>query len=128
MNEASSIFLIVGATLFVIFFGLPLFLSPMFWAKTIGWKIPEDTDLANYLGRSLGGVVMPVIILAYLAARDPWGYRFVFDLVILIAIFQVMVHLYGFIRRRQPVIENLEIILYSILAILTWFFYPQPPV
>ena len=128
MNLGSSIFLMVGGTLFLLFFGLPLLISPMFWARTIGWKIPEDTDLSNYLGRSLGGVVIPVIIVSFMAARNPYEFRIIFDLIMLIAVFMVFLHLYGFIRGKQPLIENIEIILYSVLAFLAWFFYPVPPV
>lgn len=127
MNTSSSVFLLVGATIFLVLFGLPLFISPIAWARRIGWKIPDDTDLTNYLGRSLGGVVLPVIIMAYVAAGDPWEYRFVFDLVILTGIFMVEVHFYGFINRNQPLIEHLEIIFYSGLTLLAWYFYPMPP-
>lgn len=127
MNHGSSIYLIVAATLFLAAFGLPLFLAPMFWARRIGWKIPEDTDLANYLGRSLGGVCLAIIIMAYCAAANPWEYRFVFDLIILTGFFMVAVHVYGFIKRTQPLIEHLEIGLYTGLIVLTLYFYPQPP-
>lgn len=99
----------------------------MAWARRIGWKIPEEKGLANYLGRSLGGVILPIIIMGYLSAWDPCKYRFVFELVILIGVFMVAVHLYGFIKKNQPLIEHLEIILYSILSLLAWYFYPQAP-
>jgi hypothetical protein len=59
MNTASSIFMVVTATFFLLLFGLPIFLSPMTWARRIGWEIPDDTDLANYLGRSLGALALP---------------------------------------------------------------------
>ncbi|MGW8322346.1 MAG: proteasome subunit beta, partial [Thermodesulfobacteriota bacterium] len=58
MNTGSSLFMLVGATLFLVAFGLPLLLCPMAWARRIGWSLPQEEDLANYLGRSLGGVVM----------------------------------------------------------------------
>ena len=128
MNTGSSWFLIFGAVLFAVFFGLPLFLAPTAWARRIGWKIPEDTDLVNYLGRSLGGVTLPVIILAFLAAGNPWEYRFLFQLIILMGIFMVIVHGYGFLKRNQPIIEHLEIILYAVLCLLAFNFYPKPPV
>lgn len=127
MNTGSSIFLIVGASLFLVLFGLPLLIRPMDWARRIGWTVPEETDLAEYLGRSLGGVIIAVILTAYIAAIKPWTYRIIFELVIWIGIAMVFVHLYGFIRKRQPLIENLEIILYAALVFLAWFFYPQPP-
>jgi len=127
MNTASSIFMVVGGTAFVLFFGLPLLISPMTWARRVGWNIPDDTDLANYLGRSLGGLVVPVIILLYVGARDPWEYRVVFDLVILATIFAAGVHFYGFLKKSQPLIEHLEIFMYIGLTLLCWYFYPQPP-
>lgn len=127
MNTGSSLFMLVGATFFLLFFGLPLFFCPMAWARRVGWKIPEEKDLANYLGRSLGGVTLPVTIMAYLAAYNPWEYRFVFDLVMGIGVFMVLVHVYGFVKKKQPLIEHLEIPLYSVVTILCWYFYPKPP-
>jgi hypothetical protein len=127
MNTSSSLFMLVGATLFLVAFGLPLLLFPMTWARRIGWSLPQEKDLANYLGRSLGGVAMSVIIMAFLAARSPWEYRFVFQMLIIIGIFMVGVHLYGFLKKNQPLIEHLEIVLYSLLSLLAWYFYPQPP-
>jgi hypothetical protein len=127
MNMGSSLFMLVGATLFLVAFGLPLLLCPMTWARRIGWSLPQEKDLANYLGRSLGGVVMAVIIMAFLAATDPWKYRFVFEMLVLIGIFMVGVHLYGFVKKNQPLIEHLEIVMYSLLSLFAWYFYPQPP-
>ena len=127
MNTGSSLFMLVGATLFLVAFGLPLLLCPMTWARRIGWSLPQEKDLANYLGRSLGGVVMAVIIMAFLAAIDPWKYRFVFDMLVLIGIFMVGVHLYGFVKKNQPLIEHLETVMYSLLSLFAWYFYPQPP-
>ena len=128
MNLSSSLFMLIGGIGFLIFFGLPLFIAPTFWARRIGWTIPEDTNLVNYLGRSLGGVVIAIVIMAFMAAYKPWEYRFVFDLVILVGILVGLVHVYGFIKKTQPVAEHLEIILYAGLIFLTWLFYPKPPV
>jgi len=127
MNMDSSVFMLLGSTFFLIFFGLPLLICPIWWARRIGWKIPAEKDLTNYLGRSLGGISLPVIILGYLAANDPWEYRHVFQLVMWIGGFMAAVHLYGFIKRNQPLIEHLEIFLYSLIGLLAWLFYPQPP-
>ena len=71
-------------------------------------------------------MAMALIVMAFLAATDPWKYRFVFDLVILVGVFMVGVHLYGFVKKNQPVIEHLEIVMYLILSLLAWYFYPQP--
>jgi uncharacterized membrane protein YsdA (DUF1294 family) len=127
MEKMSKYFLFIGATFYLLLFALPLFICPMSWARRVGWKIPEDTDLANYLGRSLGGLILPTIIMSYWSARNPWKYRFMFPLILLIGIFQVIVHAYGFIKKKQPVTENLEIILYSVLSVLALAFYPKNP-
>jgi len=127
MNTPSSIFMVVVAT--VLFLGSsPLLISPMAWARRVGWKVPEETDLANYLGRSLAGLILPVSISMYLAARDPWEYRIVFDLLILAFTFASIIHFYGFLMKVQPLIEHVEILIYSGLALGTWYFYPKPPV
>ena len=128
MNTASSVFMVVGATTFLLFIALPLLISPMRWAVRIGWKIPDDTDLANYLGRSLGGLLLPVVILLFIGARDPWEYRVMFDFVILATMFAGGVHFYGFLKRSQPRIEHLEVFMYIGLALVCWYFYPRPPV
>lgn len=127
MNTGSSIFLLIGASGLVILLGVPLLISPIAWGRRLGWRIPEQTDLANYLGRSLGGVALSIAIMGYLAARDPWQYRFVFDLVILIGIFLTGVHAYGYIKKKQHMIENVEIILYVLVSFLAWYLYPHQP-
>jgi succinate-acetate transporter protein len=128
MNTDSSIFLLVGATFFLTIFSLPLLITPMRWARILRWKIPDDTDLANYLGRSLGALAVPLNIMMYVTARDPWAYRAIFDFLILTGVFLCAVHVYGFIKKVQPLSEHLEIIMYAGVVLLTWYFYPQPPV
>lgn len=128
MNTASSVFLLITGVLFLLAFGLPIFFCPLAWARRIGWKTPEDTHLTVYFGRCLGGVALSLIIIAFMAARDPWGYRYFFDLMIMVGAFLAAVHLWGFIRKTQPLVEHLEIILYSVLTFLTWYFYPVAPV
>jgi hypothetical protein len=46
---------------------------------------------------------------------------------IYLGILMAGVHLYGFVKKNQPIIEHLEIALYSLLSLLAWYFYPQPP-
>ena len=127
MNTGSAIFMWVGATALVVLIGLPLLISPMAWGRWLGWKIPVERGFVNYLGRSLGAVALSVAIVCYLAARHPWQYRSVFDLVILLGVSTTAVHVYGFIKKSQPMIENLEILLYSLVSLLAWCLYPHPP-
>jgi hypothetical protein len=127
MNTGSSWFLIINGVVFLLFFGLPLFFRPLVWARRIGWKVPEDTDLVAYLGRSLGAVALPLVAYLFLAARDPWQFRFIFDLLISIGILLFAVHLYGFVKKVQPFIEHIEVLFYGANTLLACFFYPRPP-
>jgi hypothetical protein len=127
MNTGSSIFIFAGATGLTLLIGLPLLLAPMSWARKLGWEMPAQQALANYLGRSLGAVGLSIAIVGYLAARDPWQYRAVFILVILLGIFLTGVHVYGFIKKNQPKFENIEILLYPLVSLLAWYFYPHQP-
>jgi hypothetical protein len=106
MNTGSSIFMLAGSTGLVILLGLPLLISPMGWARKLGWKIPEEADLANYLGRSLGGVSLSIAILGYLAARNPWQYRAVFELVIILGVFSTGVHYMVSSGRASPCLKT----------------------
>ena len=127
MNTASSYFLIANGIVFLVFFGLPLLLRPLAWARRIGWEIPQETDLVQYLGRSLGAVALPLVVYLFIAAKDPWHFRFIFDLLISIGTLLFAVHLYGFIKKVQPLIEHLEIVLYGSNTLLALYFYPQQP-
>lgn len=126
MNNGSSLFLLISGMVFLLFFALPLLVCPLVWARRIGWKIPEETDLVVYLGRSLGAVALSMIITAFLAIKDPWQFRFFFDQMIMAMFFLFFVHVYGFIKRVQPFIEHVEIVFYGIMALLAWHLYPLP--
>jgi hypothetical protein len=125
MNSGSRIFMLAGSTVLVLLLGLPLLIRPMTWGRALGWKIPEEKLLANYLGRSLGGVALSIAIVGFRAARDPWGYHAMFDLIILVGILMTAVHAYGFIRKTQPWFENVEALLYPLVSLLAWIFYPR---
>lgn len=118
--------MMTGARLFMLL-GLPLLICPMAWGRRLGWTIPEPPEFANYLGRSLGAVALALAIMGYVAASDPWQYRFMFDLVIVIGILLTGVHVYGFLTKAQPLIEHLEIMLYAVGSVVAWYVYPQPP-
>lgn len=126
MNSGSKIFMLSGSIGLVLLLGLPLLIRPMSWARVLGWKIPEETDLASYLGRSLGGVALSIAVVGLQASRNPWAYRAVFDLIILVGAFMTAVHAYGFLRKTQPWFENVEIFLYPVVSVLAWVVYPQP--
>jgi hypothetical protein len=125
MNNGSSIFMLSGATALVLLLGLPLLFAPLAWARTLGWRVPQDTDLANYFGRSLGAASLSIGVVGYIAARDPWQYRNVFILVILVGVLLTGVHVYGYVKKSQPVFESIEIFFWPIVSLLSWYFYPH---
>ena len=127
MNTGSRIFMLVGSTAVLLLVGLPLLFVPKAWGRKLGWKIPEESNLANYLGRCLGGVVVSIGIVGLKAAADPWSYRAVFELVIFVGIFMTAVHVYGFVKKNQPRIENVEVFIDSLISVLAWWLYPQQP-
>lgn len=83
--------------------------------------------MANYLGRSLGGVITAIVVVAFQAARDPWQNRILFDLTFWIVLFMVWVYGHGWIRKNQPLVEHLEIFLYGALSVLSWALCASPP-
>jgi hypothetical protein len=127
MNSGSRVFMLVGSIALLVLLGLPLLLFPMAWGRKLGWKIPEESDLANYLGRSLGGVAISIAIVGLEAAQDPWRYRAVFELLIFIGILMTAVHAYGFIKKIQPRFENVEVFIYPLVSLLAWWLYPHQP-
>ena len=40
-----------------------------------------------------------------------------FELVIILGVFSAAVHIYGFIRKRQPMFENLEIVVFMFVSV-----------
>ena len=76
----SSLFLLAASSVGLLVFALPLLLSPLRWARRLRWRVPEDTDLTVYLGRSLGAVATALSVGGLLAARDPRRHRIVFPM------------------------------------------------
>jgi len=117
-------FLLVFAAITTLAFALPIFFKPMLWAKAMQWNIPEDTDLAVYFGRCLGAFILIVELLAFRAAISGNGLLFVFEILIAVFSFMLVVHIYGAIRKIQPLTETLENILWLVLLVLTLCFFP----
>ncbi|MDQ2105771.1 hypothetical protein [Azospirillum isscasi] len=108
-----------------IFFALPIFIAPLTWARLMLWRIPEDKDLAVYFGRCLGAFIL---IVEFLMLRGAGGEGTAYAFDVLFAVFGLMlaVHVYGAIRRIQPITETLEIGFWALLLVLNTCFYPVP--
>ena len=107
-----------------VLFALPIFLAPLRWARWFGWKIPQETDLAVYFGRCLGAFILVVELLMLRAAVTGTGLALTFQILLAVATFMIVVHVWGALLRIQPISETLEIGMYAGMAVLTILFYP----
>jgi hypothetical protein len=105
-------------------FALPIFLVPLTWARLMGWRIPTHTDLAVYFGRCLGAFILILEAMMLRAALTGEAIHTVFELLAATALMMVVVHVYGALRRIQPLSETLEIGFYVGLLLLTLLFWP----
>ncbi|MFZ6049932.1 hypothetical protein ACFW0H_27875 [Pseudomonas sp. CR3202] len=115
------------ATLMVVttlFFALPILISPLAWARAMRWTIPEHQHLAIYFGRCLGAFILIVEITMLRSVTTGTSYSYSFDILFLVFTLMFVVHVYGAIRRIQPITETLEIGFWVILFVLNVLFYP----
>lgn len=121
----SSAFLLGAGTTGLLAFGLPLFLSPLRWAGALRWRVPEDTDLTVYLGRSLGAVAVALSSGALRAVRRPDEQRTMIEVGLLTGALLTAVHVWGALLRRQPWTETAEIGFWSAMAAAALLAYPR---
>ena len=105
-------------------FSIPIFFIPLTWAKLMQWKIPDDTDLTVYFARCLGSFALVFAYFIYIAATTGEGEVLMFQILTAFSVFMVGLHVYGALKRIQPITETLEIGLWSLLIILNLLFYP----
>ncbi len=65
----------VVAAVFLPAFALPLLVRPYAWARILGWRREQQTDIGLYCGRCLGAVATATCVQAVRAARDPERHR-----------------------------------------------------
>jgi hypothetical protein len=126
-NLRSTLFLLAASGVSLGAFAVPLLLSPLNWAKRLRWRLPEDTDLVVYLGRSLGAVAVALSLGALWAARDPWRHRIVFQMAAVASALLAGVHIRGAIEGKQPWTETAEIPFWTAMAIGAIVCYPEEP-
>lgn len=122
-SQYASEFLTVAAG-FALLLGGPMLVTPIGWAKVLGWRIPEHTDLAVYFGRCLGGVVTMMAVFALVAVRRPLVQPFFFQFVLAAVAVNIAVHAYGAVKRIQPMSETWEILGWVALLAAGIVFYP----
>jgi len=120
----NNIYLVIVGVATLVFFGLPVIVAPMSWARALRWELPQQRDLTNIFGRSLGIVISIIAIFAFRVTQIPAAKPFFFDLMLWTFVGMLLLHIYGAIRKTQPVTETIEIGLWVILTLLTLCFYP----
>jgi hypothetical protein len=117
-------FLLALAAVTTLAFALPIFFVPLTWARWFLWKVPEETDLAVYFGRCLGAFVLLIEAMLFQAALTGNGLVISFQLLIGIASMMVVVHVWGAIKRIQPITETIEIGMWAAMLLSAVAFYP----
>ena len=110
--------------LIMLVFGLPMLIAPMAWGRIIGFRLPDQTDLTVYFGRSLGVAISGLALAAYGASSFAPAQGVVMDGLILTAFLYVLTHVHGAVMRIQPLIETLEIAFFSTLVLVMLAVYP----
>ncbi len=123
-SSYSSAFLFWFPVLILIVFALPMLFVPLFWAKTIRFTLPEQTDLAVYFGRSLGVAAIGICVMCFIASGIPAAQPIVIDGLIVISALYVITHIHGAIMKIQPLVETLEIGFWAGLFCLLLAVYP----
>ena len=121
-NAADFLLILTLATTLV--FALPIFLVPLTWARLMTWQIPQQTDLAVYFGRCLGAFILILEALMLRAALTGEAMHTAFELLAATATMMIVVHVYGALKRIQPLSETLEIGFYVLMLVLTLMFWP----
>ena len=117
-------YLLILTLLTTLVFALPIFCIPLVWARLMGWTLPAHTDLAVYFGRCLGAFILILEAMMLRAALTGEAIHAVFEMLLAVAVMMIVVHIYGALRRIQPLSETLEIGFYVGLLVLTLLFWP----
>lgn len=123
-SSNSKEFLVVVSVL-TILFAAPMLIHPLGWARALKWRIPAEADLAIYFGRCLGGVVTVLACMGLVAREKSEVLPFYFSTIIAAIGVNILVHIWGAVRKIQPLTETVEIIVSAVLLILCLMFYPH---
>ena len=107
-----------------LFFALPIFFAPLQWARLMRWTVPEHEHLAIYFGRCLGAFILVVEVAMLRSATTGTSFSYAFDILFVVFTLTFFVHVYGAIKKIQPITETLEIGFWMILFVLNILFYP----
>ena len=122
-EHAQAYALVLTAVTFFAFSAL-IFFRPLFWARMLLWKIPEETDLTIYFARCLGSFAIVTNLMFLRAGLDGVGLAIMLEFFTLFCLLMVIVHIWGALEGTQPITETLEIGFWSGLVVLNLLFYP----
>lgn len=88
------------------------------------WTIPEHTDLAVYFGRCLGALALVINFIVAQAAISGEGVAIIFQGLNVLLALMVGLHIYGAVKRIQPITETLEIGFWLGMLVLNLCFQP----
>ena len=120
----AGIYLVVTGVAMLAAFGIPLLVAPMAWARVMRWEVPPPGQLVTFLGRSVGLFCCVIAAYALKAAATPPAQPFFFELMLWVIVGMIGLHVYGAVKRVQPVTETMEIGLWVVLLLVTLAFYP----
>ena len=123
-QDYAAFYLVVAGVAMLGAFGLPLLVAPMSWARLMRWEVPPPGNLIVFLGRSLGMFICVIAAYAFKAAATPQAQPFFFELMLWTFAGMIALHVYGAIKKAQPITETLEIGLWVFLVLVTLLFYP----
>lgn len=107
-----------------LFFAIPIFVAPLAWARLMLWEVPAQQHLAIYFGRCLGAFILVVEAAMLRSATTGTSFSYAFDILFVVFGLMFVVHVYGALKRIQPITETLEIGLWVALFVLNILFYP----
>lgn len=124
-SDYAQTYLLVLTVVTFFAFSLLLFFKPLLWGKMLGWKIPQETDLAIYFARCLGAFALVTNAMFLQAALYGSGVSIMLEFFTLFCVLMVVVHIWGAVEGTQPFIETLETGFWGLLLVLNLLFMPQ---
>ena len=122
--QYSSAYITTLMVVTTLFFALPIFIAPLTWARLMLWEVPAQQHLAIYFGRCLGAFILVVEAAMLRSATTGTSFSYAFDVLFVVFALMFVVHVYGALKRIQPITETLEIGLWAVLIVLNILFYP----
>lgn len=126
-SAQASGFLLVVAVVALLSLGVPMLFVPLTWAGWLRWPTPgtvEGRNLSIYFGRCLGAVICVQATVVLINRTETDLQPVLFALLVGNFALMVAVHVWGALRRIQPLSETLETAAWVGLFVLALLFWP----